>query len=149
MQKKELIKIIQEVVRLEIKKMGPEIVRNALLESLQPNTSSAAPKIHRPNISNLVVEETPVQLKENIVEQKPMKKFSTNPILNQVLNETRGGVPQEGADTGVSVQDLLANTPKEVLSENAEVQGVANALTRDYRSLLKAIDEKSKKHRPL
>jgi hypothetical protein len=149
MQKKELIKIIQEVVRLEIKKMGPEIVRNALLESLQPNTSSAAPKIHRPNISNLVVEETPVQLKENIVEQKPMKKFSTNPILNQVLNETQGGVPQEGADTGVSVQDLLANTPKEVLSENAEVQGVANALTRDYRSLLKAIDEKSKKHRPL
>ncbi len=149
MQKKELIKIIQEVVRLEIKKMGPEIVRNALLESLQPNTSSAAPKIHRPNISNLVVEETPVQLKENIVEQKPMKKFSTNPILNQVLNETQGGVPQEGADTGVSVQDLFANTPKEVLSENAEVQGVANALTRDYRSLLKAIDEKSKKHRPL
>ena len=149
MQKKELIKIIQEVVRLEIKKMGPEIVRTALLESLQPNTSSAAPKIHRPNISNLVVEETPVQLKENIVEQKPMKKFSTNPILNQVLNETQGGVPQEGADTGVSVQDLLANTPKEVLSENAEVQGVANALTRDYRSLLKAIDEKSKKHRPL
>jgi hypothetical protein len=149
MQKKELIKIIQEVVRLEIKKMGPEIVRNALLESLQPNTSSAAPKIHRPNISNLVVEETPVQLKENIVEQKPMKKFSTNPILNQVLNETQGGVPQEGVDTGVSVQDLLANTPKEVLSENAEVQGVANALTRDYRSLLKAIDEKSKKHRPL
>ena len=149
MQKKELIKIIQEVVRLEIKKMGPEIVRNALLESLQPNAPAATPKIHRPNISNLVVEEAPVDSKEDVAEQKPLKKFSNNPVLNQILNETQGGVPQEGADVGVSVQDLFANTPKEVLSENAEVQGVANALTRDYRSLLKAIDEKSKKHRPL
>jgi hypothetical protein len=149
MQKKELIKIIQEVVRLEIKKMGPEIVRNALLESLQPNAPAATPKIHRPNISNLVVEEAPVYLKEDVVEQKPMKKFSNNPILNQILNETQGGVPQEGADTGVSVQDLVANTPKEVLSENVAVQSVANALTRDYRSLLKAVDEKAKKNRPL
>jgi hypothetical protein len=43
----------------------------------------------------------------------------------------------------------VANTPKEVLSENVAVQSVANALTRDYRSLLKAVDEKAKKNRPL
>jgi hypothetical protein len=148
MNKKELVKIIQEVVRLEIKKMGPELIRSALLESLNPQSEKPQPKIHRPNIPNLVIEEETF-LDAPITEKKPMVKFSNNPILNQVLNETRGGVPQEGSDTGVSVQDLIANTPKEVLHENVAVQSVAAALTRDYRSLLKAAEEKSKKNRPL
>lgn len=149
MNKKELVKIIQEVVRLEIKKAGPELVRTALLESLQPQSEKSEPKIHRPNIPNLVIKEEKTFLDEPVDEAKPMIKFSNNPVLNRVLNETKGGVPQEGSDVGVSVQDLVANTPKEVLSENVAVQSVANALTRDYRSLLKAAEEKAKKNRPL
>jgi hypothetical protein len=43
---------------------------------------------------------------------------------------------------------LLQTRQKEVLSENPAIQSVATALTRDYRQLLKATDEKAKKNRP-
>jgi hypothetical protein len=99
MNKKELVKIIQEVVRLEIKKMGPELVRSALLESLQAPTEKQPTKIHRPAISNLVIQEESSSPKLQVTE-KPLIQFSTNPILNQILNETRGGVPQEGIGHG-------------------------------------------------
>lgn len=147
MNKKELVKIIQEVVRLEIKKLGPELVRSALLESLQGSNEKLTTKIHRPDISNLIIQKEASGPKRSVVE-KPQMQFTTNPILNQVLNETRGGVPQEESDMGISVQDLVANTPKEVLSENSAIQSVAAALTRDYRQLLKVTDEKAKKNRP-
>lgn len=147
MNKKELVKIIQEVVRLEIKKLGPELVRSALLESLQAPSEKQPTKIHRPAISNLVIQEESASPKRQVAE-KQLIQFSTNPILNQVLNETRGGIPQEQTDQGVSVKDLIENTPKEVLSENAAIQSVATALNRDYRQLLKVAEEKAKKNRP-
>jgi hypothetical protein len=44
--------------------------------------------------------------------------------------------------------DTLNSLPKEVLAENKEVAAVANALTRDYSKLLKAVDAKAKSKRP-
>jgi hypothetical protein len=38
--------------------------------------------------------------------------------------------------------------PKEVLAENKDVAAVANAMTRDYSKLMKAIDAKAKSGRP-
>ena len=72
--------------------------------------------------------------------------FSSNPILNQVLNETVGGIPQESAEP--TAIDTLQSLPKAVLAENKEVAAVANALTRDYSKLLKAVDAKAKAKRP-
>ena len=71
---------------------------------------------------------------------QPQKMYSKNPLLNQVLNETTGGVPNES--TMQSSVDILQQLTPQQLNENKEVAAVANALKKDYRSLLKAMDKK-------
>jgi hypothetical protein len=66
-----------------------------------------------------------------------------------VLNETVGGVPTEEQTSTPSAIDVIKTLPKETLNENKEVAAVANALTRDYSKLLKAVDAKAKSKRPL
>ena len=77
------------------------------------------------------------------------RTFSSNPIFNQILNETVGGIPDESSASVPSVIDTIKNMPKEVLAENKDIAAVANALTRDYSKLMKAIDSKAKSNRPL
>jgi hypothetical protein len=71
---------------------------------------------------------------------QPQRMYSKNPLLNQVLNETTGGVPTE--TTMQSSVDILQQLTPQQLNENKEVAAVANALKKDYRSLLKAMDKK-------
>ena len=52
------------------------------------------------------------------------------------------------SQVGTSALDIVKNIPKEQLNENAAVAAVANALTKDYSALLKAIDSKAKSSRP-
>jgi hypothetical protein len=75
--------------------------------------------------------------------------FTNNPVLNQVLNETVGGIPLEETASTPTAIDVIKSIPKEALNENKEVAAVANALTRDYSKLLKAVDAKAKAKRPL
>lgn len=144
MNKKELIEIIKEVVRAEIRSSGPEMVREALLESLQSK-------------QNGLVEGQTFQMKRSqpplhterpqVQPQRQQRVFSTDPVLNKILNETSGGVPSE-EEAMVMSQDLTSHIPKEVLAENKDLAAVASALTRDYRSVIRAADEKAKKNRP-
>lgn len=65
------------------------------------------------------------------------KKYSNNPTLNAILNETVGGVPSEDSiPAGISI-------PQSAIAENSALSGVANALNRDYRQLLKTVDKKA------
>jgi hypothetical protein len=77
------------------------------------------------------------------------KVFTKNPLLNQVLNETVGGIPTEEQTSTPSAIDVIKTLPKEALNENKEVAAVANALTRDYSKLIKAADAKAKAKRPM
>ena len=77
-----------------------------------------------------------------------MKMFAKNPILNQILNETVGGVPYEEA-SAPSAMDVIKTLPMETLNENKEMAAVANALSRDYSKLLKAVDAKAAAKRPV
>ena len=152
MKKNDLIKIIELVVRKEVKKQMTEIFINEEKEiSLSETISKPKPKV---------------------VKKKTKKQYSKNKALNEVLNNTNplgsSGQTEEypslgggvlGSDNMAEVLgygDLGRGQNKEQAREMAAVdsikkQGVSvdqvpedvqNALTRDYSGLMKAINKK-------
>ena len=155
MNKSKLKNIIELVVRKEVKKQMTEIFINEKEEiKLSEVISKPKPK--------------------KVIKKKPIKKYSKNPALNEVLNNTNplgtSGQTEEyptlgggvlGSDNMAEVLgygDLGRGQNKEVAREMAAVdtikkagasvdsvpEGVVNALTRDYSGLIKAIDKKKK-----
>jgi hypothetical protein len=154
MKKNDLIKIIELVVRKEVKKQMTEIFINEDKEiSLSETISKPKPK--------------------KVIKKKPKKQYSKNKALNEVLNNTNplgssqteeypslgGGVL--GSDNMAEVLgygNMGRGQNKELAREMAAVdtikkagasvdsvpEGVVNALTRDYSGLIKAIDKKKK-----
>ena len=152
MKKNDLIKIIELVVRKEVKKQMTEIFINEEKE--------------------ISLSETISKPKPNIVKKKTKKKYSKNPALNEVLNNTNplgsSGQTEEypslgggvlGSDNMAEVLgygDLGRGQNKETAREMAAVdsikkagvsvdqvpEDVQNALTRDYSGLMKAISKK-------
>ena len=164
MKKQELIKIIEAVVRKEVKKQMNEIFIK------EENSSLLSELVSKPIIEKEFKE--PIRKKQ--VKPKKEVHYTSNKALNKVLNETVGGVPQgEGGgypamsggvyDTS-KINDVLVgatglgNTAqsKEIKREIAAVDSikragvsvdqvpdhVTNALTRDYSDVMKAIDNK-------
>ena len=154
MKKQELIKIIELVVRKEVKKQVNEIF-------IKDNDSSS--------LTELVSTPTPKPV------QKPKEevKYTSNEALNKVLNETVGGVPQgeggyETMGGGIydssKINDILVKesgygNPETVNEKKREIaavdtikkagvnvdqvpEHVTNALTKDYSAVMKAIDQK-------
>ena len=172
MKKQELIKIIELVVRKEVKKQVNEIF-------IKEGKKSLAQKVS-------VSEEVPSSLtqlaEQEYVQPKPKKKefkqYTKNQALNKVLNETVGGVPQGdkaeyptmggGTYTSDRVHELMGGNPMMANTEQGKekrrqvgaveslkAQGVSseqvgedvvNALTRDYSGLMKAINKKKDSH---
>ena len=154
MKKNDLIKIIELVVRKEVKKQMTEIFINEKEEiKLSEVISKPNPKV--------------------VKKQRPKKQYSKNKTLNEVLNNTNplgssqtdeypslgGGVL--GSDNMAEVLgygNLGGRQNKETAREVGAVQtiqkagvkvdqvpeDVVNALTRDYSGLMKAIDKKKK-----
>jgi hypothetical protein len=144
MTKKQLVKIIQEVVRREIKKEINEIFINEQKTSTKQLTD-VIPQVSEP--------------KEQI-------KYTNNKSLNDVLNETVGlsknqtsEYPTMGGGTFDSsrMSELLGYGQTEEVrrdmvavdtlkkagkSVNDVPEHVTNALTKDYSKLMKAIDKK-------
>ena len=165
MKKQELIKIIELVVRKEVKKQVNEIFIK------EENSSSLTELVSSPTIEK----ELEVSVR-NQYKTKPNKEvnYTTNKALNKVLNETVGGVPQgDGSgyptmgggvyDTS-KINDVLAGATglgnggvsKEMKREIGAVESikkagvsvdqvpdhVQDALTKDYSAVMKAIDKK-------
>ena len=172
MKKQELIKIIETVVRKEVKKQMNEIFIR------EENSSSLTELVSQPI--------TEKEFKEPIRKQyktKPKKEvhYTSNETLNNILNETAGGVPQgdgtpvtgyedyptlgDGTFDSSKINDVLAGSPPGVATTEATKQKkrdigavqtiknarvnvdqvpdhVQDALTKDYRGLMKAIDQK-------
>jgi hypothetical protein len=151
MNKQQLVKIIEQAVRREVKKQVNEILIK------EQRTSAVSSKKSK-----------------RIVRKKLVKKevkYSSNGILNKVLNETVGGIggngefdeyPTVGGGTFDSTRmtELLGYGAdnKEVQREVGAVQtlkdagvtsdqipeDVVSAMTRDYSDLMKVINKKGK-----
>lgn len=151
MKKQELVEIIRTLVKEEVNNALPQLLMEVLAEKMVQNSNSLVETKKPTEQQQVAPRRAPTVSFEGSMKQPPVqapKTFTTNPILNQVLNETVGGIPQEESVSAPSAIDALQSLPKQVLAENKEVAAVASAMTRDYSTLLKAIDAKAKAKRP-
>ena len=89
-------------------------------------------------------------LKEKIMGTSPIKKknytpqqFTSNSALNDLLNETAmGDTNTESGNAPISLAQPFASGAPMSMDTTGMPESVANAVTRDYSDLMKAIDSK-------
>ena len=154
----ELLKeVIRKIVQQEIRSAIKKEVRSCLAEII---LSDGVKKPSLKEDSSINMSEL-VNIEENKQEEvapqpKKFVKYTSNDLLNQVLNETKGGVPREGQYVGLSESFSSIGGDSSMITEAAapvqvpetapkEVKTVYQAMTRDYSKLMKAIDKKRNK----
>ena len=148
MTKKELVKIIQEAVRREVKK---EVKKIFIKEETSSQLKDITPVISKPKNTKEV-------------------QYTKDEVLNKVLNETKSGLSSQdneeyptlggSAFDSTRMSELMGyGKPEEVkrdmvavdtmkkagVSEDQVPESLVNALTRDYSDLMKHDKMKSKR----
>ena len=142
--KEQLPALIKETVRAEVKKLIAEGKQTAKSQPIGLSMAKA-----------ILEDDTII---ESVKEKIEQKQFSKNPIINQILNETRGGIPQgDGGFRTMSFGqgDMGSIVGKTALAEkmgygdmakgpqptglgvNTGVAEIDKALNRDYSELVK------------
>jgi len=146
MKSNELKEIIRSVIREELDKTLPTLIPKILSEVLSGRQSSTI-QSNTPTILTKTV------VKESVQKPKEIKKYSSNPVLNEILNQTVVKIPNENSMAGLdsafksqAFSGMQMNESVEVpqpVAPVTEEQGkVMNVLNRDFRSLMKAVDKK-------
>jgi len=123
MTKDTLKQIIREMIQEEVRIAVPQIM-SEIFSSKLDQTVTTKQVVQKPTVQATV--------------KKEYKKYTDNELLNKALNETVGGIPREGdkvsfeMNTVPSVMDHVDKAPP----------AVAQALTKDYSALMKAMDKK-------
>ena len=142
---KEFIKkTVQQEVRNELKIQLAEIFSKEVIKAKKKSSDS---DLEQQILNELETMNESTVVEEPVKSAKKFVKYSNNPMLNEILNQTTGGVPQEGSMVsmmggyGGNNQDVITETK---VPENAPapVKGVYSAMNRDYRSLMKAVNNK-------
>ena len=134
--------LIRKVVREEIDyALRREIksLKEDLRDELKPTIVE-----HKERIVE-VPEDAKNSLKEKIMGKKPFKKqqFVGDNTLNDLLNETAAGdTNTQSAMAPVSLSEPFATGAPMPMDTTGMPESVANAVTRDYSGLMKAIDKK-------
>jgi len=142
--KKTVQQEVRSVVQSELKRQLAEIFSKEVIQAKKKSSDS--------ELEQQILKELDVMNESDVVEEqvKPTKKFvkyTSNPMLNDILNQTTGGVPQEGSMVSMmggyvgGTQEVITETK---VPENAPepVKSVYNAINRDYRSLMQAVNKK-------
>ena len=147
--KEQLPALIKETVRAEVKKL--------IAEGKQPAKSQPIGL----SMAKAILEDDAII--ESVKEKVEQKQFSKNPMINQILNETRGGLPQ--GDGGFRTMNFgqgdmgsiagrtavaekmgygdMAKGPQPTgLGVNTGVAEIDKALNRDYSELVKRFKKK-------
>ena len=161
-----LVKAIQIIVKEEIKVLLPKLVKEGvkkemaklLKENKQLKEAISKPK--QPTFMDEKVSEEPIQVQ---------KKFSNNPALNEVLQQTQPFSVEQRQSTGEDYRTMNFTTndthtlgagniaqqmgygdmaPKQGLGVQTGNAGLDKALNRDYSGLMKAINKKKGPFRP-
>ncbi len=119
---------IDYALRREIKSLKEDL-RDELKPTIVEHTER---KVEVPQQSSL---------KEKIMGKKPIKKqnFVGNNTLNDLLNETAMGDTNTQTAMAPTSDPFSSSAP---MATAGMPEGIANAVTRDYSSLMKAIDKK-------
>ena len=146
MKSNELKEIIRTIIKEELDKTLPTLIPKILSEVLSGRQSSTIQ-------SNQPIVSTKTVVKESVQKPKEIKKYSSNPILNEILNQTVVKIPNEGSMAGLDssfksqafagMQMNESIETQQPVAPVTEEQGkVMNVLNRDFRSLMKAVDKK-------
>ena len=161
-----LLKAIQILIKEELKEQLPALIKEGVKAEMKKMLSESKiaqkPQSKSISMAKAILEDEPIQ---ESVQQKvvPQKQFSKNPMINQILNETKGGIPQGdggfrtmnfgqgdmGSIVGrTAVADKmgygdLARGPQPTgLGVNTGVAEIDKALNRDYSELVKRFNKK-------
>jgi hypothetical protein len=161
-----LLKAIQILIKEELKEQLPALIKESVQREVKRLLSEGKQPVQPKNtglsMAKAMMEDEVIQ---ESVESKvvPTKQFSKNPMINQILNETRGGIPQ--GDGGFRTMnfgqgDMGSIVGKTALAEkmgygemakgpqptglgvNTGVAEIDKALNRDYSELVKRFKKK-------
>lgn len=147
-----LKEFIKKTVQQEVRNVIHSEIKLQLAEIFSKEVGQNKKKSSESDLEQQILKELETMDDVQVVEEevKPVKKFvkyTNNPMLNDILNQTTGGVPQEGGL--VSMMGGLGGGSTQVITEakapeNAPepVKSVYSAMNRDYRSLMKAVNKK-------
>ena len=142
--KKTVQQEVRNVIQSEIKLQLAEIFSK---EAVQTKKKSVDSDLEQQILKELETMEESSVIEEEVKPAKKFVKYTNNPMLNDILNQTTGGVPQEGGM--VSMMGGYGGATSQVITEtkapeNAPepVKSVYSAMNRDYRSLMKAVNKK-------
>jgi len=138
-------KLIRKIVREEIDyALRREIksLKEDLRDELKPTITE-----HIENIVE-VPETTKNSLREKImgsgpIKQRPTQNYTSNSALNDLLNETAAGnTNTQSTQSPVSMSQPFSSGASLPMDTKGMPPEVANAVTRDYSGLMKAINKK-------
>lgn len=161
MKAKNFISVLRKVIREEVRSAVRQEIGNIINEN-KHNTSKKKVTGSRMSLVDQIKSDFKPNNKPNRKTQRVKADvgYSSNPILNDILNETANQDQYEEYPTmnnrsynsndvasmlgyeSMTAEPAIENmVPKGVNPDNV-TDDVANALTRDYTSLMKAIDKK-------
>ena len=150
MNTKDFVQVLRKIIKEEVKSAVKEAISDINTNSLLENVTIDPPKEYRTSSKK----------------SASNKQFTKDPLLNSLLNETAQAGAYIPAEEGSEFDEWptmkmnsyasLMGSPKFVdnkkidatpdgINPNSVPEEVKGALTRDYRSLMKAIDKKKGK----
>ena len=161
-----LLEAIQILIKEELKEQLPALIKEGVKAEMKKMLSETkvAPKPQSKGISMAKAVLGDDTITESVVQKEiPTKQYSKNPMINQILNETRGGIPQ--GDGGFRTMNFgqgdmgsivgksaiaekmgygeMAKGPQPTgLGVNTGVAEIDKALNRDYSELVKRFKKK-------
>lgn len=127
-------KIIRETVNEELKTVLPQILNEFF--SKKPSISTT----NEGNLKKILDGSKNISESNKNVAKKTYIK--NNPVLNDILNETVVRIPNES-----EMSSMVNSTPSILDNTENLPEVVSSALTKNYSSLLKAVDKKVKEKR--
>ena len=161
-----LLKAIQILIKEELKEQLPALIKESVQKEVKRLLSEGKQPVQPKNtglsMAKAMMEDEVIQesVQSKVV---PTKQFSKNPMINQILNETKGGLPQgDGGyrtmnfgqgDMGsilggtalaekMGYGDLAKGPSPTGLGVQTGVPELDKALNRDYSELVKRFNKK-------
>ena len=161
-----LLEAIQILVKEELKEQLPALIKEGVkaeMKKMLSETKVASKPVSKSiSMAKAILGEDTIT--ESVVQKEvPAKQYSKNPIINQILNETRGGIPQGdggfrtmnfgqgdmGSIAGrtavadkMGYGDMAKGPSPTGLGVNTGVAEIDKALNRDYSELVKRFKKK-------
>tara|TARA_R110001632_G_scaffold228740_1_gene364244 strand:+ start:843 stop:1283 length:441 start_codon:yes stop_codon:yes gene_type:complete len=132
-------KVVREEIdyslRREIKSLKEDL-REELKPTIVEHTEKQVPEAAKSSLREKIMGNGPLK-------QRPAQNYTSNSALNDLLNETaQGSTNTETAVSPVNMAQPFASGAPLPMDTSGMPSSVANAITKDYSGLMKAIAKK-------